>query len=292
MLGHSQVGKTTYMASMYGKLQAPINGFTLGTDDKENHERLIKLHSHINKGEYPDATDQRDRYDFYLKYNDKPIFEFRWTDYRGKAIRQFSDTPEARSLIDDIRDADAIIIFCDADAIRRGKSQTNEIGRITLLVTKAIDQGKRLLPIVIAYTKTDLVGSIDEKLRRPVTSLVTSIRSNNNLRGAFIPIACGRHPRNVELPLLFALHKGLTSYRDSLQAEADYHKSRRQKYIDQGNTFWGFVGDLFNSLIGEPTNEDMAVRERRSMEHKITQVNSVSAPAQELGKYLNGIETF
>ena len=59
MLGHTGVGKTTYLASLYGSLQREVEGFSLSTSKSRDHDRLIQLANTIGKGEYPLSTDQK-----------------------------------------------------------------------------------------------------------------------------------------------------------------------------------------------------------------------------------------
>ena len=69
MLGHSGVGKTSYMYSMYGAMQNPYNGFTLSTQDQPDHNRFLNIYRNIIKGRYPNPTDQSEEYNFWLNFN-------------------------------------------------------------------------------------------------------------------------------------------------------------------------------------------------------------------------------
>ncbi len=75
-IGHTGVGKTTYMATLYGIQQEGIEGFSLKAQNSSDHERLIELAKNISQGIYPSATDQRREYNFYLQYENKNIFSF------------------------------------------------------------------------------------------------------------------------------------------------------------------------------------------------------------------------
>ena len=85
MLGHSGVGKTTYMASMYGTLQTPINGFSLHTQDSSHHSELLQTFNKIRRNEYPSRTSQRGLYNFSLLYQGRSVFPFEWVDYEQTA---------------------------------------------------------------------------------------------------------------------------------------------------------------------------------------------------------------
>ena len=53
MIGHSNVGKTTYMASMYGAMQVGVDGFTLRAARTDDHERFVALHRMTRAGRPP-----------------------------------------------------------------------------------------------------------------------------------------------------------------------------------------------------------------------------------------------
>src|SRR5438445_106474 len=121
MLGHSNVGKTTYMASMYGALQKPINGFSLRTQNATHHRELMQMYDRILAGRYPLPSQQRQQYDFSLHYQNKAFFPFQWIDYRGGALDERSDNIETQRLSRDLKEADGIMIFCDSDPRQRKK---------------------------------------------------------------------------------------------------------------------------------------------------------------------------
>ena len=123
MLGHTGVGKTTYMASLYGILQNPINGFTLRAQSTQDHAQLMDLYHQIHYGTYPEATMQRGQYDFLLRYEGKTAYPFTWVDYRGGALRELRDSFETQQLMQELKEAEGIVMFCDA-AMSGGRVKT------------------------------------------------------------------------------------------------------------------------------------------------------------------------
>lgn len=65
MIGNTNVGKTTYMASLYGIMQQQVEGFSLKAVNTNDHARLYELAQAIAHDHYPSATDQRGEYDFF-----------------------------------------------------------------------------------------------------------------------------------------------------------------------------------------------------------------------------------
>jgi GTPase SAR1 family protein len=74
MLGHTGVGKTTYMTSLYGIMQENINGFSLNAHENKFHQFLISAFLDVQKDKYPLPTSFRESYDFNLMLNNQPVF--------------------------------------------------------------------------------------------------------------------------------------------------------------------------------------------------------------------------
>src|SRR5262249_27415924 len=157
MIGHSSVGKTTFMASTYGAMQAGVNGFTLRAAEPRAHDQLVPLHGEGRRGRYPAPTDQRAEYKFQLRHDGKGCFEFTWVDFRGGAIAERSSSREAAKLVEDLKACDGTLLFFDAAAAARGDEDANEIGRVSVLLGQAIAARQRPMPVGLVFTKADLV---------------------------------------------------------------------------------------------------------------------------------------
>lgn len=285
-LGHSGVGKTTYMASMYGALQNRINGFSLRARDSSDHDRLFSLATAIKTNRYPAATEQRSEYDFDLQYQGNNALLFCYADYRGKAIRESSDSDEARLLQRDLSEADGIMLFCDCQALVRGDSRINEIRRMTALVSNALKSLDHPISLAIVLTKVDLVGEFPENLLASFESLITAIESSNLVKGALIPVACSSEPINVEMPLLFALQSGVASEVNSLNelikeytSSAKYWKKRSESIVGAGRWLW-------DSLVGNTTEAEKAQREMEKAQKKRQELDPIIRPANALSQYV------
>jgi GTPase SAR1 family protein len=228
MLGHTGVGKTTYLASLYGSLQREVEGFSLRTSESRDHDRLIQLANTIGKGEYPLSTDQRSQYQFQLKHQSKNILDFTLADYRGGAIRETQDSQQAKLLLQDLSQADGIIMFCDCSALTSGDNRSNQLARMMTLVNQSLQNLQRPLSLAIILTKIDLVTEINESQLRAFSGIISAIEASEWVFGAFIPIACGGKSINVPIPLLFALHEVVTK-----TTLSDRHSS---KVVNWSNT--------------------------------------------------------
>lgn len=217
MLGHSGVGKTSYIASMYAAfhLQNSIGGFGLSTVNGDDREHLLELYRSVCDGTYPPPTAARSEYDFRLTYEDTEILDFTWADYRGGDLLESSDAG-AGTLQEDLRDCDGVLVFVDGTADSDWK-QRSRVGRMINLVSSALESVTQGLPLGVVFTKTDLVdGQITDACVELVAGLVNSIERSDHVVGSLIPIACGAERMHVECPLLFILHHGIAAQVRSL----------------------------------------------------------------------------
>ncbi|MEI7676538.1 MAG: hypothetical protein WCJ03_07145 [Bacteroidales bacterium] len=254
MLGHSRVGKTTYMASLYGAMQQQRNGFKLKAPSNDDHQRLLNLSQIIAKGNYPLGTDQRKEYMFSLLHNDEEVFEFKWADYRGEAILLSGKTEEqARKLQEDLKYADGLILFCDSEALSRGDTQANQLGRLNSLIHHAVRDIETPMALAVVLTKSDMISAYTRPMIDHFSGLISAVNASEMVNGAFIPTACGVSSINVHVPLLYALHvmvyiKAL--YLNQLRERFEEEKRTR----DEGRG----VGDwIFSKMFGLPTDGEL-----------------------------------
>lgn len=251
MIGHTGVGKTTFMASLYGAMQQRFNGFRLKCNNTEDHKRLLHLSHIIKNGNYPLGTDQRSEYMLLLTHNDEEVFEFKWADYRGDAIRLSGKTnDQARKLQEDLKYADGLMLFCDSDALSRGDTEANQLARLISLTQVAIRDIDTPMAIAIVLTKSDMIAGYTRSMIEHFSGLISAVNASETVFGAFIPTACGIHSANVHEPLLYALHimayfKAL--YLDQLREQWEEEKRKRE----EGR---GVIDWLASKLLGLPTD--------------------------------------
>jgi len=230
MLGHSGVGKTTYMASMYGTMQFPLNGFTLRAIDASAHVRLITICRGILAGTYPEITDQRSEYQFVLVYEGEDFFPFSWIDYRGGALTESSGTLEGASLVKDLQSADGIIMFCDATALAQRSSVSKQLGRMATLLTKSFQDLTFPKPLTVVFTKCDLIQQVDPALVQPVQALLDAARANQHVYGRYVFTACGPEMIGVEVPVLHSVYVGTMSLVQVLTALVEQSRAQEERH--------------------------------------------------------------
>ncbi|CAD5990473.1 hypothetical protein PCC9214_05805 [Planktothrix tepida] len=282
MLGHTEVGKTTYMASLYGVLQQSVEGFRLKAANSEDHNRLLNLAEKIHQGQYPLATDQRSEYEFKLRYQSKDILSFTWGDYRGGAIRETQDSEQARLLLEDLRQADGIMMFCDCDALLRGNRRSNQLGRMVTLASNAVRDLKRPISLAIILTKVDLVPEFNEDLLFPFSGLIKTIEVSEWVLGALIPVACGTQFINVPMPLLFALHAAVFFKAATLAHLVENHYSKALDWEEKSQGFSGFVRWVNDKWNGATTDKQLAQKEMEKALDKYKDFELIKEPTEAL----------
>jgi hypothetical protein len=292
MLGHSGVGKTTYMAAMYDQLQQPINGFSLKADDNDDHRRLKALAKDLMRGIYPKPSDQRAEYDFALHFEGEHVWPFVWVDYRGGALTERSTSQQKMELLSDLKRADGVMLFYDAPALVKGRVRSSEIGTMMTLTVQALQNSSQVKPVVILMTKADLLDDLNSDIIKPLEGLMEAIAANQKVLATLIPVACGQERINVELPVLFALRMGIMIRVTELHQTIQRIRAEGQFWIDRGNTLGGFFGDLFNTVVGEKTTGDRAREIYRKAVIEAEKHDKLVDPANALNQYLDGLPVF
>ena len=287
MLGHSGVGKTTYMASMYGVLQTPVAGFSIRATRGDDHERLLKLYKEILLGKYPKPSNQRDSYPLRLRYHNEDVLSFDWADYRGGAlVERASESAQARALHADLQSADAVLAFFDCSELANGNRCLAEIRRMIVLLSGAVESIGHPLPLGLVLAKADLVTELSN-CKEPLQGLMESIRASNHIIASLIPIACGYQSYAVELPALFALHFGLTQRVRRLGEQVDAMAAERDKMRSNVDTFFDFAIDWIDSkLSDQSTWGELADAKHRDLLKEYDAMRALQSSADQLAKHL------
>lgn len=289
MLGHSGVGKTTFMACMYAMLQRDIGGFSVQAADVSTHERLLAIAIAVLEGRYPDATTHKSSYDLILFYKEEAFFGFEWIDYRGNALNESGSHSDMQELQQSLEHADGIIAFFDGVALAKGGRPAREaVGRLMVLLQQAINSDDRLIPTALVITKVDLLEEPDKAIE-PVLPLGKAIAQSKTVHGALIFTGCGEgFAFNVEKPTLFVLHKGIIGALMNMRAELQAKQEKARDYADRA-TAWDWITSKWEGL---PTFGEMAEREMATVNAMIERHNELVDPANALKDTLTDIEMF
>lgn len=287
-LGHTGVGKTTYMSALYETLQKPVEGFSLKAAAREDHQRFLLLADKIKKGEYPAPTDQRREYNFNLQYLARDIFGFDWSDYRGGALLEAQENQQAQVLAQDLQTADGILLFCDSQALLAKNPRQTQLGRMINLVNYALNNRPyQPLSLVIVLTKADLVTQVDSQMLAPLQSLIEAIKLSNSVKGAIVPIACGPKAINIEIPLLFLLNTGVKLKVNNLRRQILTHETMAKIYQEKSQGFFGFIRDAWLAMMDGESYGSKFEQEKKHSELKFNEYNKILEPVKQLSKYLS-----
>lgn len=286
MLGNTGVGKTTYMASLYGMMQQRIKGFSLKAVNSSDHTGLLELAKTISHGRYPFATDQRSEYDFTLQYQGKEILQFCWSDYRGGAIVESQTSTQAQALVQDLQGADGIMMFCDGQALTQGNVRASEIRRMTTLVTQALQTVEHPISLAIVLTKTDLISTFQPELFNDFKGLMSVINASEWVSGSFIPIACGTQFINVPMPLLFALYAAAYTRAIHFAQLTEVHHNQAQEWQQRSEGFVGFLRSVRDTWNGTPTDTQMAQQALALAAESYGAFESIRDPVNSLIEYI------
>lgn len=288
MLGNTGVGKTTYMASLYGIMQQKIDGFSLKANDTADGNRLLELANHISSGRYPDMTANRNEYNFYLQYQGKEIFPFSWSDYRGSAIRSMSDDKQSEILVNELKKADGVMMFCDCDALmaKNKLKAMNEIRRMTYLFIEAVKNIERPISLSIVLTKIDKLVHFKEDIFNPFANLIGVINASEYILASFIPVACSHQFINVPLPLLFALRSSVLYQAMLAKHMLQYHSNRYEEFKKNSEGIMGNIKWLVDSWNGDTTDAENAKLELAKAVQQYQIFEHIKDPVNALNKYL------
>ncbi|MFF4835969.1 hypothetical protein [Streptomyces sp. NPDC001315] len=294
MLGHSAAGKTTYVSLMYAVMREGIEGLSLRAEDPYAHRTLMSAAEAVLKGRYPHASDQRAVFELVLQHDGRDVFPFRWRDYRGGALNErVSNSHQAEQLHEDLKQAQGIILFADAQRLLGHSAAPGEVRRMTVHVQRALDaRGKALTPIVLALTKCDLVDLDDphvvERLIAPFRQLIDGIAATRQLHGAVVPVSCGPAPVNVALPVLWSLHFGIVGRSLELRESVDERLEAARRAAARDT-----VGDRISSWWkGEPSWAAISARRRSEAQEEFDRLQPLVAPAERLQTLLEGVAAF
>ncbi|MFJ1592952.1 hypothetical protein ACIOD0_22315 [Kitasatospora albolonga] len=294
MLGGSNAGKTTYVSLMYRLLTDGAGGFSCGAADPRVHAALKAAGDDVLSGTYPRNTQQREVHDLVLRYRGNDVLPFRWRDYRGEALTQQGATSAAaRQLHGDLKDADGILLFADSWRLLHRPGQDLEIGHMVTSVLRAFSgRDKRLTPLVIVLTKFDLVEregpTAVRRLKEPFGALIRAASTEPHIRGAVVPLVCGRWPVNAQIPALWILRSGLVGRAGRLQDAADEALARGLRAAGR-DTLWDRV---LSRVVSEPSWRSISQKAFADHLAERDRLLALHPAADRLDELLRNVDSF
>ena len=224
MIGHSQSGKTSYMAGLYKLYGDKKDGFGLWLSDSDKRLKLQKMAENLAKGIYPSGTDIASEYNFWLQHDNSLLIPFNWYDYRGGSLSESSSwSRDKENLLKKIDNADALIVFIDgAKAIHEvDEDLEDEYETLMWAIQKSLSKKSskkgEYFPISFVFTKGDLFPSHSHLYNTPAFDyfmpFFKTIKNGDAAVGEIVVAEVTKDGvYNVYMPLMFSLNYGMHKY--------------------------------------------------------------------------------
>ncbi|MBC1238347.1 TRAFAC clade GTPase domain-containing protein [Nostoc sp. 2RC] len=303
MLGLSGAGKTCYMLGLYATMQLGLQGFTLATTDMDEDLRLTSLWEKMvdEEGEdrWPPPTGSEPyQYEFDFSYGMRPLISFDWLDYRGGAMQSTSTQEDYKILLNRLRESSCVFLCVSGEYLREEISSDTQLGlikrkagisRMNIFLTdltKNLKDSQRPFPIVIVITKYDQCAEraqdkiSREKLFDDIKKMFNTLFTpSKDWLVMLCPVSLGKElgkdsltgkidPKNLHLPLVFALYAKLREYAMTEQEKVNEAKIRLDT-LRNGNWFQRlFTGDdqrAAESSLGNYQNQLQEIQQRMAL---------------------------
>lgn len=279
MIGNKDSGKTTYMASAYGLMKSGKFGFMVRADS-DTDELLSKLYHDIENGRYPVPTDKREHYTFDLYYYQQSILSFEWIDYYGGVITD----AKSQQLQSDMDEANAIMLFVEADALLHNQTKVTQIRRILYLISEKLMKEEKYFDVIIVLTKYDKVSDTSSfaRVSEPLKEFSERIKGKAKVYYRIIPVSCTASGFiNVDLPLIDILHSGLIMKSAFYAFVAKEKHDEAVKYENRR----GLLDWTFSKILGVPTNGEIADKAEKEMHEQMELLRKIKTPLEKLSQY-------
>lgn len=292
MLGKSNAGKTSYVSAMYEAMSSGVGGFMVLAERAADHQLLRRNAQQMRVGSFPDPSDRRSVYQLQLWHDQDRVLDFIWRDYRGGALTEGSESAQAVQLRADMETAGGLVLMIDSTELTGSSRSRASVRPLVSTVIRLLSKREDVMPVVVALTKWDLVSANAQQTTDAADELlgglVEAIRETHHLFGAMIPVACGRQPVNVVLPVLWCLHVGIAIRGILLQQSIDHHQQlsriarRRQSLWDDLLAWWN------NKL----SSRHIGVLAEQQIRGDMRQLLPLVVPSQKLETLLEPVYKF
>lgn len=192
MIGDSAVGKTTFMMSTYGLMrEGEIKGFRVQCQNQQADKKLMRAYNDFRSdGVYPPATVQMSSYDYDFYSDNEWVMNFSLTDIRGESIHDY----DVNALSNELREADAMMLFLNGYDILNGKDVSEQIDDIYMLMNNCFVPDNRSKIVMVIFAQMDRVGQLTEEHLEILNSTVAELKEitdrNADIYYRVVPTAC------------------------------------------------------------------------------------------------------
>lgn len=244
MLGASNSGKTTFLLGMYYVMRGLFGDYSLRAERdvdialKHTWRRIARP-----KGrEWPLPNDEKwVRYDFSFSRNLEALIQFEWLDYRGGALDALTSDPDVPEILKQASQSTCLFLTVAGDALIDDTKGREFAIRDQVLLDEMIQlvQDANKPPLVILVTKADLCSVREPDDARLLELLVEDVKGlapalfqrGGGWRVMVCPVTLGAdlvndsaaelEPKNLHVPLIFAIQALFDRERESIEASVD-----------------------------------------------------------------------
>jgi hypothetical protein len=258
-----------------------------------DHQWLARNAARLLGGTYPAPSDRRATYGFTLNYQQSPMLDFMWRDYRGGALTELSDeSSQASQLRADLASADGVVILIDSTQLADRAHARAKLRPVIAAAVRVLTERTTVTPVVIALTKWDLVAGREDDVvavaGEVLGDLVGAMRASESVHGCLVEIACGAAPLNVELPVLWCIHIGVLAHFYAVAWEAHVSEQRAAAAAQDR----GMLKDLGKWLNGQPTSTQEQRFHQVEAARRRAYLEPIVEPADRLGALFADVVTF
>lgn len=174
LIGPSEAGKTTHLATTYGMLRDGItikSGRYFGKGDLcfTYDENLSSLYSDLMRGKYPDSTHRIRGYETHLVWDHSIIGDFNLVDTVGGRLGAIPGTSEYQQMRDRVIRSDYILVYFSIEDILYRSIDPIIADRLSREMKNLSDflsekqHSQRITAVSIVVSKSDLIESIFEE---------------------------------------------------------------------------------------------------------------------------------
>jgi hypothetical protein len=156
MMGSSGVGKTVLMTALLAPLLKASHGLSIRCSYQQQ-QLLQSLYQQLVSGNMPAGTAAFSTWDFTVCFNQRPLFDFRWIDYRGGDLLKIEVGSQAEPVYETLLDASFVLILTDAEQMMSGcmQDELQRIAEYRQMIAVSLQRKPRPLYVGLMLMKCD-----------------------------------------------------------------------------------------------------------------------------------------
>ena len=337
MLAASGAGKTCYLRAMFARMSLGWEGLTFDLDQDTEQQLLDEYDQMENpSGEDrwpPPTAEEPQRYEFRLRVAHKEVETYEWIDYRGGTLDAKPGESDYDALLDHLMASDGVLVCVSgqqlatigADMTLARAAKIQSMNRfLRELESRAVAANRPRPGVGIIVTKSDYISDIDA-LETRLRGLFSSLFApESDWQTAILPVTLGPElanhegdpdvplsPKQIELPLVYAIRCSLAHAVDEANQEANHaamelnalkrSEAQQSESMKQaaGRGVWGRFGawwrsdeSLADMILKLNRNQQQIEATDRDLGERLEQLQVVKAALRRITTGLRGYSVY